>query len=175
MATPTRKTLNWQKSGNSDFMHNKVKLALPFIGRKERNKMTYYIKNRVKKAQEKAFVSEEWGGIIQLIANGAYYDELTPEQQEAYKRYKESAGGVARDISLAELHVLFDEKTKEEAFHFKLSKREKPPTPEEHRKNVEEVQAFFLEMKEEYNSPEATAERERRYQERNSKYEKNNN
>lgn len=91
----------------------------------------------------------EQGRLAKLIAQGAYFDELTPEEQEAYKAYKESLGGVADDIAGAELEIMFLDKTKEEAYHFPLTKRKRPPTPEEHRQRVQEVEDYLFSLNDE--------------------------
>ena len=93
----------------------------------------------------------------------ALYDELTEKEQEEYKQYKESLGGVADDIAAAELDILFMDKKKEEAYHFPLTKRKRPPTEKEFQERVREVEEIFQGFVDEYNSPEAKAEREREY------------
>ena len=61
------------------------------------------LKNRIRKAQRNTHAGDSLGRIAELISRGAFYDELTPEEREAYKDYKESLGGVADDIAGAEL------------------------------------------------------------------------
>ena len=99
------------------------------------------LKNRIRKAQ--SIAGKSLGRIADLIARGAYYDELTEEEREEYKRYKESLGGVADDIAGAELEILFFDKPQEEAYHFPLTKRKRPPTPEEHAQRVQEVEEYL--------------------------------
>jgi len=123
------------------------------------------IKNRLKKAQQNAHGGDSLGRIAILLNRGAYYDELTEEEREAYKEYKESLGGVADDVAGAELQIMFMEKTKEEAYHFPLTKRRKPPTPQEHAQRVREIEEIMQECSDEYNATEARAEREAEYQE----------
>lgn len=108
------------------------------------------IKNRLKKAQGKAHGGDSLGRIAAYIARGAFYDELSEEDREAYKEYKESLGGVADDIAGAELEIMFFDKPKEEAYHFPLTKRRRPPTPEEHAQRVREVEEIVNGFKEEY-------------------------
>lgn len=98
------------------------------------------LKNRIKKAQRNTHAGDSLGRIAELISRGAFYDELTPEEREAYKAYKESLGGVADDIAGAELEIMFFDKTKEEAYHFPLTKRKRPPTKEELAQRVQEVE-----------------------------------
>lgn len=90
-------------------------------------------------------ITTEFDEIVQLIRQGAYYDQLTPNQQNQYKLYRESLGGVARDLASAELDILINDTSKAEAYHFKLSKRQPPPTKEELQKTVDEISRFFLE------------------------------
>ena len=54
--------------------------------------------------------------------------------------------------------------TEDEAFNFRLTKRERPPTPEEHAQNVKEVARLMAEAQAEYNSPEEEKKREEEYQ-----------
>lgn len=119
----------------------------------------------MKKAQRNAHGGDSLGRIAQLLSRGAFYDELTEEEREAYKDYKTSLGGVADDIAGAELEIMLMGKPKEEAYHFPLTKRRKPPTPEEHAQRVREVEAYMQEITDEYNAPEAKAKREAEYQE----------
>lgn len=103
------------------------------------------LKNRIRKAQRNTHAGEALGRIAELISRGAFYDELSEEDREAYKEYKESLGGVADDIAGAELEIIFLDKTKEEAYHFPLTKRRRPPTPEEHAKRVQEIELYMQE------------------------------
>ena len=123
------------------------------------------LKNRIKKAQRNTHAGDSLGRIAELISRGAFYDELTPEEREAYKAYKESLGGVADDIAGAELEKMLMDKPEKEAYHFPLTRRRKPPTPEEHAQRVREVEAYMQEITDEYNAPEAKAKREAEYQE----------
>ena len=107
-----------------------------------------FINNRLRKV-ENAIGGESFE-ILEKISKGVYYDELTDEQKLAYKRYKESLGSVAADVAEAELDILFLETPPEEAYHFQLSKREKPPTPEEHALRVQEVEKLLLEEENNY-------------------------
>lgn len=127
------------------------------------------IKNRLKRARANTHAGEDLGRIAELLHQGAYYDELTDEEREAYKAYKESLGGVADDIAGAELEIMFFDKTKEEAYHFPLTKRKRPPTKEELAQRVQEVEDIVNGYIEEYNTPEAKAEREREYLEMTQK------
>ena len=123
------------------------------------------IKNRLKKVQDSLGAADSFHMVAELIARGAYYDELTDEEKAAYVRYKESLGGVADDIAGAELEKMLMDKPEKEAYHFPLTRRRKPPTPEEHAQRVREVEAYMQEITDEYNSPEARAKREAEYQE----------
>lgn len=124
------------------------------------------IKNRLKKAGKNAHAGDSLGRIAELIARGAYYSELTEEEREAYKAYKESLGAAANDIAAAELEIMFFDKTPEEAYHFPLTKRRRPPTKEERAQRIREVEEIMNGFIEEYNAPEAKAEREREHLER---------
>lgn len=122
------------------------------------------IKARLNKIRTKNNTGE-MQRIAELLAKGAYYSELTEEERQAYKRYKESGGGVADDIAGAELEIIFMNTPKEEAYNFPLTRRKSPPTPEEHAQRVREVEAYIQALTDEYNTPEAKAKREADYQE----------
>ena len=122
------------------------------------------IKARLNKIRTKNNTGE-MQRIAELLAKGAYYSELTEEERQAYKRYKESGGGVADDIAGAELEIIFMNTPKEEAYNFPLTKRKRPPTPEEHAQRVREIEEIMQECSDEYNAPEARAKREAEYQE----------
>lgn len=118
------------------------KLQKKSRGNKELDNMAY--KQRLAKLEKD--YKHHFNEIIQLIKKGAYYDELDERQKKEYLEYKESLGAGATDIALAYLQVAFDEGTEEEAYHFKLSKREKPPTKEELAERIKEVERFFLDL-----------------------------
>lgn len=105
------------------------------------------IKRRIKKIQSGG--DERYLRILELIDQGAYFDELTPEEQALYKEYKESLGGVADDIAAARLDIMFLDTPEEVAFHFPLTRRRKPPTPEEHEQRVKEVREIFERIRQE--------------------------
>lgn len=107
----------------------------------------------------------DFADIVELIRKGTCYNELTEVQRERYKMYRESLGGVADDIAAAELDIMFNETPKEQAYNFKLSTRKRPLTEAQFRERVEEVEALMQQAIEEYNSPEAKAERQREYEE----------
>lgn len=90
--------------------------------------------------------SQDFSEIRTLIRKGTFYDELTETQKADYEKYKCSLGGVAVDIASAELDILFNDTPRSEAFHFKLSKRQPPPTREELAERIEEVQEILLNM-----------------------------
>ena len=105
--------------------------------------------SRVKKLEKMR--KAEFFEIQKLVLQGAYYDELSEDQKETYRRYKESIGGVADDISGAELEILINGISKKDAYHFQLSPRKRPPTEEEMKQIVEEVESYFSEKKKEFN------------------------
>lgn len=103
------------------------------------------VKQRIQKLERGS--PAQFREIIQLIQQGAYYDELTAEQQRRYKEYRESLGGVAEDISLAELRMMLDEDPT--GFHFQLQPRKPALTEAEFRERLAEVQEFFDKLMEE--------------------------
>ena len=52
----------------------------------------------------------------------------------------------------------------DEAYRFQLTKRQRPPTPEEHAQTVKEMEMLMKEIQDEYNSPEEVKKREAEYQ-----------
>ena len=69
------------------------------------------IKRRIKKIQSGG--DERYLRILELIDQGAYYDELTPEEQALYKEYKESLGGGDSDYAAAYLSEAFAKAAKQ--------------------------------------------------------------
>ena len=63
------------------------------------------------------------GKVLEWIRQGRRYNELTDDEREQYKRYKESIGGVADDIAVAELKIMFSI-PEDEAYRFQLTKRQ---------------------------------------------------
>lgn len=113
------------------------------------------IRNRIRKAQANAHAGEDLGIVAAAINRGAFYDELTDEEKNAYCGY---LGTEREALETVHGYILG-------TLHFKVERKPKPPTPEEHRARVREVEAYFEELRDEYNAPEAKAEREREYQE----------
>lgn len=107
----------------------------------------------------------DFADIMQLIRQGAYYDQLTDAQKARYQSYRESLGGVADDIAAAKLDIMFNDTPEQQAYHFKLTKRKRALTDEEFRERVQEVEETVQGFIDEYNSPEAIAERQRQYEE----------
>ena len=107
----------------------------------------------------------DYADIAQLVRQGAYYDQLTDAQKARYQSYRESLGGVADDIAAAELDIMFNDTPEQQAYHFKLTKRKRALTDEEFRERVQEVEETVQGFIDEYNSPEAKAERQRQYEE----------
>lgn len=116
------------------------------------------IKRRIKKIQSGG--DERYLRILELIDQGAYFDELTPEEQAIYKEYKESLGGCDSDLAAARLNEMFyqmdgekgiDDTPPDQFYHFRLTKRTRPPTPTELEQSVKEVQEIFDKIKQEEN------------------------
>lgn len=107
----------------------------------------------------------DFADVLELIRKGLHYNELTERQRERYKLYRESLGGVADDIAAAKLDIMFNDTPEQQAYHFKLTKRKRALTDEEFRERVQEVEETVQGFIDEYNSPEAKAERQRQYEE----------
>lgn len=87
--------------------------------------------------------------IERWISEGRYYDDLSKEEQAKYQKYRESLGGVADDIAGAWLEIVIYDTQPEKAYHFPLSRRKSPPTREEMKKRVQEVEEIVLGLTEE--------------------------
>ena len=103
------------------------------------------------------------GKVLEWIRQGRLYSELTDDEREQYKRYKASLGSGANDVAAAELKIMFSI-PEDEAYRFQLTKRQRPPTPEEHAQTVKEMERLMKEIQDEYNSPEEEKKREEEYQ-----------
>lgn len=113
------------------------------------------LKNRIKKAQGRTHAGEYLGRIAELIAQGAYYDELTDEEKTAYCDYlgtEREAFETVHGYIMGSLHI-------------PIEKKPKPLTEAQFRERVREVEAYMQEITDEYNAPEAKAKREAEYQE----------
>lgn len=86
-----------------------------------------------------------FANVISWIRAERYCDELTDDERQEYKAYKESVGGVADDLAGGWLAVNLLGKTEAEAYHFPLTKRRRPPTPEEMAQTAREIEEFMNE------------------------------
>ena len=113
------------------------------------------LKNRIKKAQANTHAGEDLGRIAELLSRGAYYDECTDEEKNAYCAYYGTEREALEEVNGFILGTL----------HFRLERKPKPPTEAQFRERVREVEALVQAMTDEYNTPEAKAKREADYQE----------
>lgn len=113
------------------------------------------LKNRIKKAQANTHAGEALGRIAELIAQGAYYDELTDEEKNAYCDYLGSERDAMEAVEAMVTGTL----------HFPVKRKEKPLTEAQFRERVREVEDIVNGYIEEYNAPEARAKREAEYRE----------
>ena len=82
--------------------------------------------------------------VLAWIREGRHFCDLSLDERKLYQKYKESLGGVADDVAAGELALLFFGKTEAEAFNFPLTRAVPPPTPEEHRRRVREIESYIL-------------------------------
>ena len=113
------------------------------------------LKNRIKKAQGRTHAGEYLGRIAELIAQGAYYDELTDEEKTAYCDYL----GTQREAFEQVYGYIMG------SLHIPIEKKPKPLTEAQFRERAREVEGIVNGYIKEYNAPEARADRERQYQE----------
>ena len=113
------------------------------------------IKSRLRKAQANTHAGEDLGIVAAAISRGAFYDELTDEEKNAYCAYHGTERHALEEVNGFILGTL----------HFHVERKEKPLTEAQFRERVEEVEALVNAYKDEYNAPEARAKREAEYQE----------
>lgn len=113
------------------------------------------IRNRIMKAQMKAQANNDLGRLAALLARGAFYDECTDEEKNAYCKYQGTEREALENINGYILGTL----------HFKLERRQRRPTEAEQQRNFLETRMLVQEMVRMYNTPEARAKREEGYQE----------
>ena len=113
------------------------------------------IRNRIRKAQANTHAGEDLGRIAELLSRGAYYDECTDEEKNAYCAYYGTEREALEEVNGFILGTL----------HFQLERKPKPPTEAQFRERVREVEELVQAMTDEYNTPEAKAKREAEYQE----------
>ncbi len=94
--------------------------------------------------------------VLDLIASGVCYEDLSDEEKNAYCRYR----GFDR-IGLEEMHKVFAEMTGTEV----RTELERNPTPAEQKQMRADLERWVQESEEEYNSPEAVAQRQKEYEE----------
>ncbi len=108
---------------------------------------------RLKTLEKECGIAELNGRLAELIDAGVYYDELTDDEKNAYCRYQKCEREALETLNGYILGNL----------HFQLERRPKPPTEEEFRANVREIEEAVEEYKRQYNTPEARAKREAEY------------
>ena len=113
------------------------------------------LKNRIRKAQANTHAGESLGLVAEAIARGAFYDELTDEEKNAYCEYHGTEREALEKVNGFILGTL----------HFPVERKEKPLTEAQFRERVQEVEGYMQAAIEEYNAPEAKAKREAEYQE----------
>ena len=116
--------------------------------------MSLNIRNRIRKAQVNATAGGSLGLVADAIARGAYYDEMTEEEKNAYCDYH----GFDRD-AMERLEVLITG-----TLHFQAEKKPKPPTQAEFEASVREVERLMNEYTEQYNSEEEMQRRIAEYE-----------
>lgn len=106
------------------------------------------LKNLENKMKGGAFANME--RLAELIAQGAYYDELTEEEKDAYCAYQ----GFNREA------METVEKMVKGTLHFQVERKPRPLTDAERKARAEEVEAYVMKAIEEYNRPETKAKQE---------------
>lgn len=91
-----------------------------------------YISKRLERLEQKA--KPEHTEIIERIKSGAFYDELTEIEKDAYCDYKEVEREVFEEVNLCVL----------ESLHVKLEMKNKPPTKKQFIETVKEVEKMII-------------------------------
>lgn len=100
------------------------------------------IKNRIRKAQAKTHTGEALGLVANAIARGAYYDELTEEEKNAYCGY---IGSEREALETINGYILGN-------LHFQVEQKSKPLTEEQLKERAQEVETYIQARIEEYNA-----------------------
>ena len=103
--------------------------------------MSQTLKNRLRRLEKN--LPEDYSEIIRLIKQGAFYDDLSEEQKDLYCQYKECN----REAMETVRKMVLETEGKEDPegyLHFKLSYKEKEPTPEEFERTRKEVEQLVL-------------------------------
>lgn len=98
---------------------------------------------------------ENLGRLAELIAQGAYYDELTDEEKDAYCSYREFNREAMEAVETMVTGTL----------HFQVERKPRPLTEAEKKERLQWLDDYMKKATEEFNSPEAKAKREAEYQE----------
>lgn len=117
-------------------------------------------KSRLKRLERKAN-SGSFADVVSWIRAGRFYDELTEDEQARYCQYR--YGEQHTEPPEQYLSTVFDGFSFDP--HFRLEYKPKPPTEKEFRENVAFIEEYMMKRQEEYNSPEAQAQRQREYEE----------
>ena len=117
------------------------------------------VKRRLRKFQKETREAQELTPVVaDIIREGRYYDELTPQEKEEVAGY----WGTDRDTFEVVHGGIFNNYS----LHFRIERKPQPPrNRKELNERIEEIRAAFEEEVAEYNSPEAIAQREAEYQE----------
>lgn len=94
------------------------------------------IKSRIQRAEEHYRGHSVNTLIAEILAREAYYDELTEEEREAYCQYR----GTDQETIATLYGYLYGN------LHFRVEKKPKPPTKEEHEANIREIHDYILRL-----------------------------
>lgn len=117
------------------------------------------VKRRLRKFQKE---TRQAGGITPVVADiireGRYYDELTPQEKAEVAAY----WGTDRDTFEVVHGGIFNNYS----LHFRIERKPQPPRTKADREKIDnEIREVWDKVTAEYNSPEAIAQREAEYQE----------
>lgn len=101
--------------------------------------MNASVNKRLKSLEKKTSNANNYRDIINLIEAGAFYDEISELEQIRYCEYQ----GFEKNVIEQVYKSVFEENA--EPLHFNLELRPKPPTEEELKKRIDEVEKIVKE------------------------------
>lgn len=106
------------------------------------------LKKRTMKAQEKTLDGDYCLGMVEaILRRGAFYDELTDEEKNAYCDYCRTDRNALEEVNA----LIYG------SLHFQVERNPKPPTEAQFRERVREVAAIIKDCEDEYNATKGRA------------------
>lgn len=94
-------------------------------------------RRRLKKLEKQGKL--QYKELFECIRKGMYYDEISPELQAQYEEYK-GYDEISAIVTIN--HFVFGSDLGD--YHIPLEFNPRPPTPEEHQKNLDEIERYLF-------------------------------